>query len=256
VTLAPDLAEAQSALAMTLQYIVFDWEKTQAAYEAAVALNPQSTVAYHRFADFSSLMLRPTRAMELARAALELDALDSSSMHGLGIAAMVAGDFSLAADITSEWNRFYPNSRWSFVKNALMLSLDGQCDRALIQGRRVEELVNGNPSTLMDSWIAWGFHNCNSQEDYARSKARIEAKIEQEPDALEPGYAYLYALEGDVDSLMDLVERMISNDSVFIPYLQVFSLENIGLTTAPQLRTDPRYLAALAQLDFPESENE
>lgn len=254
VTLAPNLAEAQTALATMLQYIVFDWEKTEAAYESAIALKPQSTVAYHRFADFLSLMLRPTRAMELSRAALELDALDSSAMHGLGIAAMVAGDFSLAAEITSEWNRFYPNSRWSFVKNALMLSLDGQCEKALAQGRRAEELVNGNPSALMDSWIAWGFSNCAAEEDYARSKARIEAKIAEQPDALEPGFAYLYALEGDVDSLMDLVDRMIASKSVFIPYLQVFSLEQIGLTTASQLRSDPRYLAALAKVDFPAPE--
>ena len=148
-------------------------------------------------------MLRPQQAMELARTALELDSLDSGSMHALGIAAMFAGDFAVAADITSEWNRFHPNSRWSFVKNALMLSLDGQCDKALKQGRKVEELVNGKPSTLMDSWIAWGYHNCGAVEDYARSMARIAAKIEQHPDALDPGYAYFYALEGDVDKLLE-----------------------------------------------------
>jgi len=254
VTLAPELAEAQTALATMLQYIVFDWDKAESAYEAAVALKPQSPVPYHRYADFLSLMLRPQRAMEMSRAALEMDSLDSSSMHALGIAAMVAGDFKLAADITSEWNRFHPNSRWSFVKNALMLSLEGQCERALAQGRRAEELVNGDPSALMDAWIAWGYRNCGAGEDYARSKARIEAKIEQQPDKLEPGYAYLYALEGDADSLMELVEHMIATKSVFIPYLRVFGIERLGLPVAPLLLQDPRYLAAIERLDFPEPE--
>ena len=254
VTLAPDLAEAQTALATVMQYLVFDWEKAEAAYQAAIALNPQSPVPYHRYADFLSLMRQPTRALEMSYAALKMDALDSSSMHALGIAAMVAGDFQVAADITSEWNRFHPNSRWSFVKNALMLSMNGQCERALVQGRMAEELVNGNPSALMDSWIAWGFHNCDAEEDYARSKARLEARIEQQSDALDPGFAYYYAIEGDVDRLMELIDSMIADRSVFIPYLPVFSNENIGLTTTPQLLEDPRYLEALAQFDFPAAE--
>lgn len=255
VTLAPELAEAQTALATMLQYIVFDWERAESAYQAAVALNPQSPVPYHRYADFLSLMLRPTPAIEMARAALEMDSLDSSSMHALGIAAMIAGDFKLAADITSEWNRFHPKSRWSFVKNALMLSLDGQCEKALVQGRRAEDLVNGDPSALMDSWIAWGYHNCNAEEDYARSMARIEAKLAQEGDILEPGYAYFYALEGDVDKLMALFDRMVANKSVFIPYVQIFRIEHIGLAVAPLLLEDPRYVATIEKLGFPEAES-
>jgi TolB-like protein/tetratricopeptide (TPR) repeat protein len=251
VSLAPDSAEAQTALATVMQYLVFDWEKAETAYEAAVALNPRSPVPYHRYADFLSLMLRPTRATEMSHAALEMDALDSSSMHALGIAAMIAGDFSTAADITSEWNRFHPNSRWSFVKSALMLSLDGQCDKALVQGRKAEELVDGKPSTLMDSWIAWGYHNCGATEDYARSKARIEATIAQQPDALEPGYAYYYALEDDADKLMDLIDHMIASKSVFIPYLQVIGLDHIGLSTSPELLANPRYMSATDKLNFP-----
>lgn len=256
VTLAPDLAEAQTALATVMQYIVFDWKKAEAAYEAAIALNPQSPAPYHRYADFLSLMLRPTRATEMSRAALKMDALDSSSMHALGIAAMVGGDFKVAAEITSEWNRFHPNSRWSFVKNALMLSMDGQCEKALAQGRKAEELVNHDPIALMDSWIAWGFHNCNAEEDYARSKSRLDAKMAEQPDGLEPGFAYFLAIEGDVDRLMELIDQVVADRSVFVPYLRIFSLENIGLTAAPQLLKDPRYLAALAQFDFPDRENE
>ncbi|MGI9221147.1 MAG: tetratricopeptide repeat protein [Woeseiaceae bacterium] len=254
VTLAPDLAEAQTALATMLQYIVFDWDKAQVAHEAAVALNPQSPVPYHRYADFLSLMLQPTRAIEMSNNALAMDALDSSSMHALGIAALIEGDFSVAADITSEWNRFHPNSRWSFVKNALMLSFDGQCERAVEQGRKAEDLVNGNPSALMDSWIAWGYHNCDAEEDYARSKARLEAKIAQQSNALEPGFAYYYALEDDADALMDTVERMIDAKNVFIPYLQVFSVEHLRFPVTSQLLNDPRYRAVLAQLDFPPAE--
>lgn len=108
----------------------------------------------------------------------------------------------------------------------------------------------------MDSWIAWGYSNCGAEKDYARSKARIEAKIEQQPDALEPGYAYFYALEGDADKFMNFADRMIASKNVSIPYLQIFSLEHVGLAVTPQLLAGPRYLAAMAMLDFPTPENQ
>lgn len=254
VTLAPNLAEAQSALALVLQYVNFDWQKADAAFEAAIALGPQSPVPYHRFADHLSITMRPSRALEMARAALAMDGLDSSSMHALAIAAMIDGDFSLAADISGEWNRFHPNSRWSYVKHALMLSLDGQCELALEQGRKVEALVDGKPNTLMDAWMAWGYKNCGAKPEYARSKSRIEARMQREPDALEPGFAYLHALEGDVDALISFMERTVAERRSFTPYLQVFGHEGLGLTTSDRLPTDPRYLAIVDELGFPPAE--
>lgn len=254
VTLAPNLAEAQSALALVLQYVNFDWQKADAAFEAAIALGPQSPVPYHRFADHLSLTMRPDRALEMARSALAMDGLDSSSMHALAIAAMIAGDFSLAAEAAGEWNRFHPNSRWSYVKHALMLSLDGQCELALNQGRKVEALVNGNPNTLMDSWMAWGYRNCSAESDYARSKSRIEEKMRNEPEALEPGFAYLYAVAGDVEALLRFMERTVAERKAFTPYLQVFAHERLGLTTSNRISTDPRYLALVDELDFPPTE--
>jgi len=254
VTLAPDLAEAQSALALMLQFVNFEWEKADAAFQAAVALRPQSPVPYHRYADYLSLMLQPTRALEVARIGLTMDALDSSSMHAVAIAAMVAGDYSLAADISGEWNRFHPNSRWSYVKHALMLSLDGQCELAVEQGRKVEKLVDGKPNTLMDAWMAWGYKNCDADVDYARSKARIEARMQREPDNLEPGYAYLFALEGNDKALINFIHRTVDQREPFTSYLRVFSIPNLGLATTEQIRADPHYLALVEELGFPPAE--
>ena len=251
VALAPQSAEAQTALATMLQYVTLDWEQAEAAYEAAIALNPRTPVPYHRYADFLSLTLRAGRGQEMARAALATDSLDPSSMHSLGIAMMMGGDFAAAAKVMGDWNQLYPNSRWSYVKHALMLSLDGQCELALAQARTVEDRLNQQPPTLMDSWIAWGYKNCGADADYARSKARIEARQLREPDILHPGYAYLYALEGDTDKLIAHVEQIAAARNPFVLYLKVFSVDYIGLATSDSLPKDPRYLAVLDQFDFP-----
>ena len=251
VALAPQSAEAQSAFATMLQYVIFDWEQAEAAHEAAISLSPRTPVPYHRYADFLSLTLRTDRAEEMANAALATDSLDPSSMHSLGIAMMMAGDFATAATVMGDWNQLYPNSRWSYVKHALMLSLDGQCELALAQARKIEDLLQQQPPTLMDSWIAWGYKNCDAEQDYARSKGRIEARLLLEPDILQPGYAYLYALEGDTDKLIAYIEQMVATRGPFVLFVKVFSVEHLGFAASDSLRNDPRYLAVLDQLDFP-----
>ncbi len=250
VTLAPNLAEAQTALATTLQYIDFDWEKAQQAYEAAIALAPQSPVPYHRFADFLSLTLQADRAVQMSRKALEMDALDSSSMHALGIAAMMQGDFETAANITSDWNRFHPNSRWSFVKNGLMLALNGQCDESSAQLHKVEELVNGKPPVLMDSWIAWGYHTCSADEDFERARARIQIAQQANANLLEPGFAYAYALDGDTEAFLTLADGIVSDRNPLTLYMLVFSVRHLGLPVTESLLNDPRYVEIIERAEL------
>ncbi|HNP36242.1 MAG TPA: hypothetical protein PKK10_10345 [Woeseiaceae bacterium] len=245
VTLAPKLAEAQTALATMLQYVDLDWDKAQQAYEAAIALAPQSPVPYHRFADFLSLTLQTERAMQMARKALAIDALDSSAMHALGIAAMMHGDFETAAQITTDWNRFHPNSRWSYVKNGLMLAFNDQCDESLVQLHKVEDLINSQPPTLMDSWMEWGYHLCGADEDLARSRARIEDALRANPTALEPGFAYHYAIEGNTKAFLALAERIVAERNPLTLYLLVFSVPHLGLPVTDDLLNNPRYAAMI-----------
>ena len=251
VALAPELPEAQTALASMLQYIVFDWAKTDAAYEAAIALHPQSTVPYHRYADYLSLTLRFKRAREMAARATAVDALDSSALHSVGIAALMAGDFPAAVTAFGDWNRFHPNSRWSYVKYALALALDGECELSLKQATTVEKLLGEPPSSLMDAWLAWGYHVCGAEQRYLVAKARIEAKLLADPDGIDPGVAYLYAIDGNVDGLVALVDRVVTTKNSFTPFMRLFLIDYLGWGISARMPTDPRYLAILEKLNFP-----
>jgi TolB-like protein len=251
VGLAPNLAEAQTALATILQYFEFDFDATDAAYEAAIALEPQSPVPYHRYTDYLVLTLRLERAREMAVRALAIDSLDSSSMHALGLADLVAGDFTTSARSFGEWNKFHPGSRWSYVKHSLALSLDGQCDKAFSQAQSAERLTDGQMSPLMNSWLAWGYKVCGNDEWYATSKQRIEAALEANPRRFDPGYAYLLALEGDTDALVELLREIIETRAPFALFAQLFTIDYLGFGISDTLPKDPRYLALLEQLNFP-----
>ena len=57
VALAPRLAESHTALANMLQFFEFDWAGADRAYEAAIALEPNSPVPYHRYSDYLAVTL-------------------------------------------------------------------------------------------------------------------------------------------------------------------------------------------------------
>jgi len=253
VALAPDLAEAHTALATIQQYFLFDWAAAEASYEAAIALDPQSPVPYHRYTDFLVLTSRVDRAGEMAARAVAFDGFDSSSLHAVGLAALFAGDFSASAKAFGDWNRFHPGSRWSYVKHAVALSLDGQCDKALEQGEKAEELMNNHPPTLQDSWLAWGYKVCGRDDKYAQSKARIEAARDANPELIDGGFAYLYALEGDSESLVDLVSRVVETKDPLTPFIGVFRADHLGWSVSAALSENQQYQAILDELQFPDA---
>ncbi len=251
VTLAPDLPEAQTAFATMLQFVEMDWEKADQAYEAAVALAPQSPVLYHRYTDYLVITLRPDRASEMAAQAIALDALDSSSMHAVGLAAMMQGDFDGAVRAFGEWNSYYPGSRWSYIKHALALALDGQCEKSFAQASKIEEMLNHEPSALMDSWIAWGHKVCGHEAEYQRSIDRIRAKWQADPELLDAGIAYMLALEGDADGLTAFLTRVAETHSPFTVFMGVFVYDHLGFGVSDVMPTHPGFRALRERLKFP-----
>jgi TolB-like protein len=251
VALAPNLPEAQTAFATMLQFVEFDWEKVDEAYEAAVALAPQSPVLYHRYTDYLVITLRPERATEMAARAIAQDALDSSSMHAVGLAAMINGDFEEAVRAFGEWNNYHPGSRWSYIKHALALALNGQCDESLMQASIIEEMLNHEPSALMDSWIAWGHKVCARETEYQRSVDRIKARWRADPERLDPGIAYMLALEGDADGLVTFFTRVAEARSPFTAFMSLFVYDHLGFAVSDVMPTHARYRALRERLKFP-----
>lgn len=251
VALAPDLAESQTALATVMQYFDFDWATTDEAFEAAIALHPQSPAPYHRYTDYLVWTLRFDRAREMAQAAIEVDPLDSSSMHAVGLVELFDGNFEASAKAFGEWNRFHPGSRWSYVKHSLALSLAGQCDDALLQADKVLEMSGGQVSALTDSWLAWGYKVCNRETRYAASKANIEASQAAHPARQDPGYAYLLALEGDADAIADMYAQMVETRNPVTVFGQIFLIDYLGWGISGKMNDNVRFQALLDQVKFP-----
>lgn len=251
VALAPDLPEAHTALALMHQYMTFDWPAVDAAYEAAIALSPQNPAPYHRYADYLWVTLRFDKAREMALRAIEIDPLDSSSMHAVGVVELFAGNFEEAAKALGEWNRFHPQSHWSYVKHAVALSLAGRCDEAAQQLAKVEQLTGGQMSTLGNAWIGWSHEICGREDLYQEKKRAIIAAQQQHPDKLDPALIWFYMTEGEVDKAVDLMWQMAETKHPATMFMQVYMVDFMQTSEFGGVQDDPRYLQLIADLNFP-----
>ncbi|NNJ65264.1 MAG: hypothetical protein HKP16_06840, partial [Xanthomonadales bacterium] len=251
VALAPDLPESYTALATMHQYLTFDWPAVEQAYETAIALSPQLPAPYHRYADYLWVTLRFDKAREMARRAIEIDPLDSSSMHAVGVVELFAGNFEAAAKALGEWNRFHPQSRWSYVKHAVALSLAGRCDESGRQLAEVEQLTGGQMSSLMSSWVGWSHEICGRGDLYLRMKENIVAAQRQRPDKIDPALIWFYMTEGEVEKAVDLMQSMVEEKHPATVFMQVYMLDIMRTPEFGGVQDDPRYLQLIADLNFP-----
>ena len=251
VALAPDLPESHTALATMHQYLTFDWAAVDEAYEAAIALQPQSPAPYHRYADFLWVTLRFEKGREMARRAIEIDPLDGSSMHAVGIVELFAGNFEAAVEAFGEWNRFHPESRWSYVKNAVALSHAGRCDDSARQIAVVEQLTGGKMYNLMNAWVGWAHKICGRAAEYEEKRGRIMASQEAHPEHIDPIVINLYVLDGEFDKAIDLAWDVFESNSPVRMFLQVYFLDYIWSPELAEVRQDPRLMALMQELDFP-----
>jgi TolB-like protein/tetratricopeptide (TPR) repeat protein len=252
VALAPELPESHTALATMHQYLTFDWAAVDEAYEAAIALEPQSPAPYHRYADFLWVTLRFDKGREMARRAIEIDPLDGSSMHAAGIVELFSGNFEEAVEAFGEWNRFHPESRWSYVKHAVALSKNGQCDESAAQIDAVEQLTGGKMYNLMNAWVGWAHKICGRDAQYEEKRDLIMASQSGHPESVDPIVINLYILDGEFDKAIELAWDVYESNSPVRMFLQVYFLDYIWSPGLAEVRQNPRFTALLQELDFPD----
>ena len=248
VALSPDLPEAHVALATMHQYLTFDWPAVELAYETAIALSPQNPAPYHRYSDFLWVTLRFEKARELAARAIEIDPLDSSSMHAVGVVELFSGQFEAAAAAFGDWNRFHPQSRWSYVKHAIALALSDRCPESADQLEKVEQLAGGTMSLLMHSWVGWSHKVCGREDLFREKASQLERAKDQNPDKVFPELVWYYVYQDQPDLAIDVMREMVDTRHPASLFLQVYGLDIMG---GRMFLDNPEFSQLIADLEFP-----
>ncbi len=103
----------------------------------------------------------------------------------------------------------------------------------------------------MDSWIAWSHKVCGRDELYQPSIDRMEAVRSVDPATLDPGYAYLLALEGDEEGLLAMLNRIVEVRSPFTAFVSIFVIDYLGWGISDTMAENPEYRALRQRLNFP-----
>ena len=99
--------------------------------------------------------------------------------------------------------------------------------------------------------MAWSYQNCGFNDRYQQAINNIKAVMSERPDELNPGYAYLFAMEDRQDELVDFLNRVFEAKHYMITFSQVFLLDYLGWPISGSMQADPAYLALLDRIGFP-----
>lgn len=252
IALDETLSEAWTALASVRFFFEWDWIGAEDAFERAIALSPGNTTAYYRYADLLGALSRNDEAVAVAAAALELDPLDSNVLHAVGITRAWAGDFAEAAAAFAEWRRLHPGQPWAPIKEGVARASLGECDAGLSLASEAEAETGGWGSAFHQAWLGWIYKLCDQPELFDRAAERVEASIEEGRLGDPIAVVWIRLLQGDVESAIDWLERLVEARSGSAAFLGTFPESDLSL---PELTNDPRYRRLLERLNLPQPGN-
>jgi TolB-like protein/DNA-binding winged helix-turn-helix (wHTH) protein/Tfp pilus assembly protein PilF len=244
VTLDESLAEGHTSLAEILLSFEWDWPAAEKEFRRAIALNPNYSVAHHRYGWFLDYMGRREEALAEMKRAQELDPLSLIINTNVGSALYYRGEYDLAIkqwQNTLELDPTFPPLRWWLARGYFAKGLR---EDGLRQLELTAKLSNGNPSLLAELGYSY------AQSGKTSEARRILAELHQkEKEGYVPPYriAALYSAVGEKDQAIKHLEEAYQEHDWAMLFL---NLERN--TFFKSLRSDPRFQALLRRMNFPQ----
>jgi len=251
IALDPNLSDAWTALGSVRFIFDWDWRGAEEAFEKAIELGPANATAFHRYADLLWSQRRMSDARRIAARSLEMDPIDSNTMHAVGITALWDGDYAAAAEAFGNWKRLHPTRLWSYLKDGLSLAFAGDCPRALELAEESERLSEGFGSALYQSWLAWVYTLCDRPELVARAGRRLRTALAENRVEDPIAMVFQLAAEGDVEGTIEWIETSIDERSGSAPFLGSFWSEPGRRVVPAAVLRDPRVFELVRRMNLP-----
>jgi TolB-like protein/Tfp pilus assembly protein PilF len=143
--LAPDLAEAHTALAATLWLHDWHWKEAETEFKRSLELGPAYPTANHWYAEYVMTMGRHAEALARMENSQELDPLSLIINDAVGWALYISRRYEQAiAQLrrTIELDPNYPVTHWVL---GLLFRKMGRFDLAIAEGEKAATLSGGSP---------------------------------------------------------------------------------------------------------------
>jgi tetratricopeptide (TPR) repeat protein len=241
LTIDDTLGEAHASLAMVRFWHDWDWRGAEAAFQRAIALNPNYPTAHHWYAIYLSAMGRHDQALAEIDRATALDPVSPIIQASRGWIQFHRRAFDTSIEEARKTLTLEP----TFLRAHNYLGMNylvlKRYDEALKEFAEADRLAGSAPVTR--GQIA---------EAYAAAGRTADAQRILN-DLLRPGgYSYvapadiaaIYLYMGDRDRTFEWLEKAYNERSFSMVYLKVHPGYD-------PIRSDPRFARLLARLKFP-----
>ena len=238
----PELPEAYTSLGVVKHAYDWDWAGASEAYLRAIELNPSYATAYHWYALHLAGMGRFEQALDEMKRARALDPLSLIIDTELGRVLYTARRYDEAADQLEQTLALDPN----FVPARIWLSLvyvqRKMFDEAIETARTVANIDDGGSTALALLGAAYAAAGKTTE---ATEILRALKQLSNERHVSPVNFALVYANLGDSDEAFVWLQKGFEERS---SYLRLLKVEPVF----DPLRSDPRFQALLARMNFPE----
>ena len=241
LSLDATLSEAQVALGMVRFLSDWDWPGAEQAYQRAIELSPGSADAHLFHGVLLKALARNDRAVEEIRRANELDPLNLMASAEIGWVAYYGGRLDEAAQGCRRTLEMDPN--YLFALSCLQMALALKKDpETIVIAKKMIELTSGDPYFL--SQLGWAYGVLGDRKKAQRILTQL-GELSRTTPVSPPAIFYVHLGLGNLDATMNYMEKA---------YRERWS-DVVWIKSAPEydvLRSDPRFVALLAKMRFPE----
>jgi TolB-like protein/DNA-binding winged helix-turn-helix (wHTH) protein/Tfp pilus assembly protein PilF len=235
LTLDRNLARAHAAMGDIKKDYDWDWTGADASYHQALALEPGDAVMLWHAADLAATLGHFEQALALSRRAVEMNPLDPSSYHRLGLHAWFNGGLDEAAAAFHKGIEINPQYPWLHLLLGAIYLAKSRPQEAWVEMQR-----ETYPEFRVEG-LAIAYHALGRKKDSDAALAELIAKGHTN---MAYQIAGVYAFRGEADQAFRWLEKAYSQRDAGLPYVK-------GDPLLKGLQRDPRFATFLKKMHLP-----
>jgi TolB-like protein/DNA-binding winged helix-turn-helix (wHTH) protein/Flp pilus assembly protein TadD len=232
------LAEAHSALAMSLCFYDWDWAGAENEFRRALTLNPNYAIAHQWYAQYLRTIGRQDLAIEELKRAQELDPLSLDIAAGSG---RYGEQYDLIIENNQKKLELDPNFPHAYMRLGRAYALKGMYRDAIAAYQKARDLSGEAPGALCGLGYTYGISGKRAEA----LRVLGELKGLSKSKYVSPYYiAKVYVGLGEKDLAFDWLQKAVLDHSIPLPELR--TEEELA-----SLRSDPRYRELERRIGLP-----
>ncbi len=241
VALDPNSAEAHASLGTFKLFYEYDWESMEREFRRAIALNPNYAFAHDQFGLGLAFIGRYEEALAEGRKAIALDPLSPQVLIDATMALFFKKDFDGARGLARRAGELDPTYFFPVMIQGWIAIQEGKSGEAVSFLRRAKEM--GAPP-FVSAYLAFAL-GASGDRVGAMAQRGTLMQVPAGASGLPFNLALLHMGLGEKAKAIAYLEQALAADSQQFGWLRYDSMYD-------SLRGEPRFVALLRKLEFPQ----